>query len=247
MENSINKTRKNCCLVGYVMGALIEDFEALLKEVEKSDYVKYAGILGLNGSLIVSHFPDNIMDMVQSLILYLSAINVHTITAQIRDSNIGISRFQDYFLVIINQGGVYELQKVLESSTKKFQKCLDKIAEKQRETDIKVYSGPLKTPLKQSIPTYEPLLDMSQSEMTVFSIPVRKIFTLEFLSNKISEDLTSKYGEWVVDLFLMIDGEKNIGQITKVLKRDIGEVIMVIEELIKNRAVALKRLKLNNL
>jgi hypothetical protein len=86
-----------------------------------------------------------------------------------------------------------------------------------------------------------------QSEMTVFSIPVKKLFTLEFLNNKISEDLTSKYGGWVVDLFLMIDGEKNISQITKALKKDIGEVIMVIEELIKNRAVAIKRLKLNNL
>lgn len=219
----------------------------LLKEVEKSDYVKHAGISDLNGNLLISHFPDNMVDIIQSLILYLSAINIHTLTAKIRESNIGISRFQDYFLVIVNQGDAYELQKVLESSTEKFQKYLEEKALKQQETDIKVLSGSLKMPLKQSLPAYEPLLDTSQSEMTVFSIPVKKIFTLEFLNNKISEDLTSIFGGWVVDLFLMIDGEKNIGQITKVLKRDIGEVIMVIEELIKNRAVAIKRLKLNNL
>lgn len=230
------------------MSALIEDFEALLKEVEKSECVKYAGILGLSGELVVSHFPDSMIDMVQSLILYLSAIKIHTILAQIRDSNIGISRFQDYFLVIINQGDVQELQKVLESSAKKFQKCLDQIAAKEQKTNTKIYSGSLKTPLKQSMPAYEPLLDIpQQSEITVFSIPVKKIFTLEFLNSRISEDLTSKYGGWVVDFFLMIDGEKNIGQITKVLKKDICEVIMVIEELIKNRAVAIKRLKLNNI
>jgi hypothetical protein len=230
------------------MSALIEDFEELLKEVEKSEYVKYAGILGLNGELIISHFPDTMIDMVQSLILYLSAIKIHTIIAQIRDSNIGISRLQDYFLVIVNQGDVHELQKVLDSSTKKFQNYLDQIAAKEQETSTKIYSGSLKTPPKQSMPIYEPTPDIpQQSEITVFSIPVKKIFTLEFLNNRLSEDLNSKYGSWVVDLFLMIDGEKNIAQITKALKRDIGEVIMVIEELIKNRAVAIKRLKLDNL
>lgn len=228
------------------MNALIEDFEALLKEVEKSEHVKYTGILGLNGDIIVSHFPDNLTDMVQSLILYLSAIKLYTIIAQIGGSNIGISRVQDYFLVILNQGDFHELQNVLERSTKKFQECLDKIVAKNQENKLKIYSGSLKTPLKSKT-IHEPSLNIPESEITVFSIPVKKIFTLEFLSSKMSEDLTSKYGGWVVDLFIMIDGEKNIGQITKALKRDIGEVIMVIEELIKNRALAIKRLKLDNL
>ncbi len=231
------------------MNSLMEDLEALLVEIEKDDYIKYAGIIGLNGNIIVSHFPSELLDMVQSLILYLGVINIFSLTAQIRDLNFGIARFQDYFLVLINQGEIDYLQKVLNTSVKKFKKCLEKEIAKGRKPSVRVYSGPLKTPLKnQRIPEFEPLPEMSQQiEITVFSIPVRKIFTLEFLNNKMSEDLTHKYGGWVVDLFLMIDGEKNIGQLTKALKRDISEVIMVIEELIKNRAVAIKRLKLNSL
>ncbi len=231
------------------MNSLVEDLETLLNEIEKTDYIKYTGVLGLDGNVIISHFPSEIIDMVQSLILYLGVINICTLTCQIRDFNFGISRFQDYFLVLINQQDIDYLQKVLDMSTKKFKKCLEKEMAKGRETRIKVYSGSLKTPLKnQKIPVFEaPLEIYQQIEMTVFSIPVKKIFTLEFLNNKMSEDLTYKYGDWVVDLFLMIDGEKNIGQLTKALKRDISEVIMVIEELIKNRAVAIKRLKLNSI
>ncbi|MGQ9720818.1 MAG: hypothetical protein ACUVXA_05790 [Candidatus Jordarchaeum sp.] len=230
------------------MNSLIEDLEALINEIEKTNYIKYVGILGLNGNAIISRLPPEILDMVQSLLLYLGVIDIYSLTAQIRDLNIGISRFQDHILILIDQGDVDYLQKVLDSSAKKFKKCLEKEIAKERKPRIKVYSGPLKTPPKNQIPVFEPLVEMpQQTEMTVFSIPVKKIFTLEFLNNKMSEDLTYKYGEWVVDLLLMIDGEKNIGQLTKALKRDISEVIMVLEELIKNRAVAIKRLKLNNI
>ncbi len=231
------------------MNSLVEDLKALLSEIEKSDYIKYAGILGLNGDVIISNFPSEIIDMVQSLILYLGVINIFNLTCQVRDFNFGISRFQDHLLVLINQEDIDTLQKVLNTSTKKFKKCLEKEIVKGRKPHIKVYSGSLKTALKdQKIPLFESFQETSQQiEMTVFSIPVKKIFTLEFLNNKMSEDLTYKYGDWIVDLFLMIDGEKNIGQLTKALKRDISEVIMVIEELIKNRAVAIKRLKLNSM
>jgi len=228
------------------MNSPIEDFETLLNEIKKIDGVKHAGILDSNGNIIISHFPRKLVDMVQSLILYLGIVNIYSATAQIRDFNIGISRLQDYFLVIIGHGDIEDLRKVLDLSVEKFKKYLECLA-KEREVNIKVYSGPLKTPPHDKSFFIEQLLEAPQQvEMTIFSIPVKKIFTLEFLNNKMSEELRYKYGDWVVDLFIMIDGEKNIAQLTKILKRDISEVIMVIEELIKNRAVAIKRLKFNS-
>jgi len=125
---------------------------------------------------------------------------------------------------------------------------LDRKMARQRGTHLKVYSGQLKSVKDNGAPIFDAFTEIPpQIEMTVFSTPVKKIFTLEFINNKMSEELIEKYGDWVVDLFLLIDGENNIGQLTKILKRDISEVIMVIEELIKNRAVAIKRLKLDNI
>ena len=230
------------------MSLPIEDFETLMNEIKKIDGVKHAGILDSNGNIIISHFPRKLVDMVQSLILYLGIINIYSAIAKIRDFNIGISRLQDYFLVIIGHRDIEDLRKALDLSVEKFKKCLEKGLAKEREVHIKVYSGPLKTPPQDKSFFIKQLLEVPQQvEMTVFSIPVKKIFTLEFLNNKMSEELRYKYGDWVVDLFIMIDGEKNIAQLTKILKRDISEVIMVIEELIKNRAVAIKRLKFNSM
>jgi hypothetical protein len=230
------------------MNSLIEDFEALLSETEKMERIKYAGILGLNGSVVISHFPSDLVDALQSLILYLGVINIYTLTARVRDYDIGISRFYDYYLVIVYQEGVEDFQKVLEASTKKFKNLLDRKMARQRGTHLKVYSGQLKSVKDNGAPIFDAFTEIPpQTEMTVFSTPVKKIFTLEFINNKMSEELIEKYGDWVLDLFLLIDGENNIGQLTKILKRDISEVIMVIEELIKNRAVAIKRLKLDNI
>ncbi|MEM2134444.1 MAG: hypothetical protein QXR19_12285 [Candidatus Jordarchaeaceae archaeon] len=230
------------------MNSLIEDFEALLSETEKMEHIKYAGILGLNGSVVISHFPSDLVDTLQSLILYLGVINIYTLTARVRDYDIGISRFYDYYLVIVYQEGVEDFQKILEASTKKFKNLLDRKMARPRGTHLKVYSGQLKSAKDNGAPIFDAFTEIPpQTEMTVFSTPVKKIFTLEFINNKMSEELIEKYGDWVVDLFLLIDGENNIGQLTKILKRDISEVILVIEELIKNRAVAIKRLKLNNI
>jgi len=222
----------------------VEDVERALTKIEDEIGVEAAAILNSDGRIIVSHMPEDEQDIIQSLLFSLGGVAVSSFMAEMRGKVLGLKKTDRFMLAILDQESTSEVHAKLERGVALLNDIL-------REEGIR--ENLLEATEASFIPHLTPAVRRLAMEMRVpaeyvaFSVPTRRIFTLEFMESKVSEEMVEKYGSWVIDLFMVIDGEKNIKALADMLGRDINEVIMAVGELVRAKAVVIRRIDVSSM
>ncbi|MEM2549530.1 MAG: hypothetical protein QXW47_05390 [Candidatus Jordarchaeales archaeon] len=218
----------------------MEDAERALTMVEDEVGVKAAAILNLDGGIIISHMPEDEQDVIQSLLFSLGGVAVSSFVAEMGGKVLGVKKTDKFILAILDQGDVREAHAKLDRGVTLLNELIER--EEGVRVDLLEAVKPSSTPYLT--PTVRRLaMEMKvPAEYITFSVPTRRIFTLEFMESRVSREMAEKYGSWVMDLFMVIDGEKNIKALADMLGRDINEVIMAVGDLVKAKAVIIRRI-----
>lgn len=221
----------------------MEDAEKALTMVEDEIGVEAAAILNADGGVVISHMPEDEQDVIQSLLFSLGGVAVSSFVAEMGGKVLGLKKADGFILAVLDRGDAREVHAKLERGVTLLSELI------KREEGVR--EDLLEGAKSSSVPRLTSAVRRLAMEMKVpaeyvaFSVPTKRIFTLEFMESSVSRELAEKYGGWVMDLFMMIDGEKSVKALADILGRDINEVIMAVGELVKAKAVAVRRIDIS--
>ncbi|MBS7288168.1 MAG: hypothetical protein KIH01_05360 [Candidatus Freyarchaeota archaeon] len=224
----------------------MEDAEKALTVVEDEIGVEAAAILNTDGGIVISHMPEEEQDVIQSLLFSLGGVAVSSFVAEMGGKVLGLKKADSFILAVLDRGDAGEVHVKLEKGVALLSKLIkrEKGGEGVRE-DLLEAAKPSSVPRLTSAVRRIAMEMKVPAEYVAFFVPTRKIFTLEFMESKVSREMAEKYGGWVMDLFMMIDGEKSVKTLADMLGRDINEVIMAVGELVKAKAVTVRRIDIS--
>ncbi|GEM_PF-1916491 len=222
----------------------MEDAERLLLEIEERIGVEAAAILNPDGNVFVSHIPEEEQDVIQSLLFSLGGVAVSSFVAELGSKVIGLKKTDKFILAVVCGGEAERVHSKLNMGVAMFREAFEE--EGIREGVSGVSKPALMPRLTPAIRRFAMEMRVP-AEFIAFSVPTKKIFTLEFMNSSVSKELSERFGGWVVEFFTMIDGEKNIKTLADMLGRDVNEVIMVVAELVKSKAVTVKRIDISSM
>ncbi|MEM1658419.1 MAG: hypothetical protein QXX87_01940 [Candidatus Jordarchaeales archaeon] len=215
----------------------MDEAERVLTTIEDNIGVEAAAILNSEGGIVASHIPEEEQDVIQSLLFSLGGTAISSFIAEVGGKVVGLKKAEKFMLAIMDRGDIREVHAKLERGMVLLKELIKEgvkegLLEVTERAPVHLTPAARKVAMEMRIP----------AEYVAFSVPTRKIFTLEFMESRVSRELVEKYGGWVMDLFMMIDGEKSVGALAEVLGRDLNEVVVVVGELLRAKAVTIKRI-----
>jgi len=117
----------------------------------------------------------------------------------------------------------------------------------KEEKPIEVPPPPPPPTVEKEKLTVEKVEEVPPSEEAVEEVAItwnsilsKKLSLMEFLDLVEKNKLNEKFGSWLADLFMLIDGEKSVRELAKGIARNEGEVLEAIKFLISKKAVEIK-------